>query len=282
MSRENPGINTELQKIREIQLEILDIVDDVCQRYGIHYSLYAGSLLGAVRHKGYIPWDDDLDICMSREYYDRFLEVWEKEEHPGYILQNKENTPSFTQSFTKIRKDHTTFLQYDWERGRYHTGIFVDIFPVDRIPAGNLRRMKFYWDCMRYQLYMREFIPPKESLPVKLVAWTFLKGTSDSHRKNYRRNMENKLREYDKHHAWNTVATEDIRTCRKIMPVELLDTYIRLDFEKGRYECFALWDQFLTALYGDYIQLPPESERVWNHNHLVIDFEHNCEELTHE
>ena len=270
--------NTELKRLREVQLEILDIIDDVCKRFDIHYSLYAGSLLGAVRHKGYIPWDDDLDICMSREYYDRFLEVWEKEEHPGYILQNKENTPSFTQSFTKIRKDHTTFLQYDWEKGRYHSGIFVDIFPIDRIPNGNLRRKKFFWDCMRYQLYMREFVPPKGSAAVKLVSGLFLKGTTADHKKRFREGFEEKLREYDKHSNWHTVAVERTQSFKQILPVDMLDAYIHLEFEGKEYECFKNWGGYLTCKFGDYMKLPPESERVWNHHHLVIDFEHNCEE----
>ncbi len=110
------------RKLWDIQLEILDVIDLICRKNGLRYSLYAGSLLGAVRHQGYIPWDDDLDICMPREDYERFLDIWKDKDHPGYIMQNKHNTPSFTQSFTKIRKDHTTFLQYEWEK--------IDIIPV--------------------------------------------------------------------------------------------------------------------------------------------------------
>ena len=168
--------NAELKKLWTIELEILDLIDQICSKNDIHYSLYVGSLLGTVRHHGYIPWADDLDICMSRENYERFIKVWNNDEHPGYILQNKANTPSFTQSFTKIRKDHTTFLQFDWEKGRYHTGIFVDVFPIDRIPAGSIKRKKFFWDCMRYQLYTREFIPQKASTFVKLISGMFLKS----------------------------------------------------------------------------------------------------------
>ena len=271
-----------LKQLWTIELEILDLIDEICRKNDIHYSLYAGSLLGAVRHHGYIPWDDDLDICMSRDYYERFIIAWNKEEHPGYILQNKDNTPSFTQSFTKIRKDHTTFLQFDWEKGRYHTGIFVDVFPIDRMPDGLLRRKQFYWDCMRYQLYMREFIPQKGSAAVRLGSKLFLKGTSAQHKVKYRKQFENKLRKYNRHSAWNTVAVETLKTCTQPQPADLLDQYTRLEFEGKEYECFLKWHDYLSNYYGDYMQLPPENERIWNHHHLLIDFEHNFEELEHE
>ena len=275
-------VNDELKRLWAVQLEILDIIDEICRKNSIHYSLYGGSLLGAVRHHGYIPWDDDLDICMSRENYERFITIWNKEDHSGYILQNKDNTPSFTQSFTKIRKDHTTFLQFDWEKGRYHTGIFVDIFPIDRIPTGSFERKKFFWDCMRYQLYTREFIPLKASAIVKVISVIYLKGTSANHKINYRKRFEDKLRNYNQHGKWNTVSIETLKMVRLVMPADLLDQYIRLEFENKEYECFAKWDECLTCQYGDYMQLPPENERVWIHPHLHIDFEHNYEELNHE
>lgn len=274
--------NPELRKLWDVQLEILDIIDVMCRKNGIHYSLYAGSLLGAVRHRGYIPWDDDLDICMSRNDYEQFMNAWKRENPSGYILQNKDNTPSFTQSFTKIRKEHTTFLQYDWEKDKYHTGIFVDIFPIDRIPKGSLKRKMFLWNCMKYQLYTREFVPPKGSAVVKLVSKILLNSTTAAQRNTFRKRFENKLKEYDKHPEWNTVAIERMQTITQPLPADLLDEYIRLEFENKQYECFAKWHEYLTCKFGDYMELPPKSERVLNHNQLVIDFEHNYEELEHE
>ncbi|MBQ6217752.1 MAG: LicD family protein [Erysipelotrichaceae bacterium] len=272
-------------KLKELwneQLQILDRIDELCGKENIHYSLYAGSLLGAVRHHGFIPWDDDLDVCMSRADYERFIKVWDNEEHPGYIMQNKDNTPSFTQSFSKIRKDHTTFIQFEWEKNRYHTGIFVDIFPIDRIPEGFFMQKRFLWDCMRYQLYTREFVPPKASVITKLVSKLFLKLTGTEYRKEFRKHFEEKLNEYDKHSNWNTSAIESMQSVRQKLPVNLLDGFIRLEFEGKQYECFEKWHEYLTDKYGDYMKLPPENERTWNHHPLILDFEHNYEELTDE
>ena len=149
-----------LRQLQLIQLEILKFFDNFCREHNLKYSLYAGSLLGAIRHHAFIPWDDDLDVCMSRFEYDRFIALWNQSPPGGYILQNKENSPGYWQSFSKIRKDHTTFLQEEREAGKYHTGIFLDIFPLDRIPNGKLKRMMFKWHCMKYQLLTREFAPP--------------------------------------------------------------------------------------------------------------------------
>ena len=109
-----------LRKLQLTQLDILKVFDKFCREHDLHYSLYAGSLLGAVRHKGFIPWDDDLDVCMSRADYDRLIALWEQAQPKGYILQNKENSPNFWQSFSKIRKDHTTFLQGQREVSHWH------------------------------------------------------------------------------------------------------------------------------------------------------------------
>ena len=171
-----------LRKLQLTQLEMLKVVDTFCKENNISYSLYAGTLLGAVRHQGFIPWDDDLDICMSRENYNRFIELWTKTCPKGYIIQNKENTPEFTQSFTIIRKENTTFLQYEWEIEKYHTGIFIDVFPIDRIPDKGLPLIMYKLHCMLYQLYTREFVPVKSRKIVQLVSGILLKINSHNRR----------------------------------------------------------------------------------------------------
>ena len=138
--KETKKVDSKLEQLHKTQLEILHVVDDVCREEDIRYSLYAGTLLGAVRHHGFIPWDDDIDICMARSEYDRFIDLWEEKAPAGYILQNKQNSPGVAFSFTKIRKDHTAFVETEWEIGRYHNGIYLDIFPIDRIPDGSLRK----------------------------------------------------------------------------------------------------------------------------------------------
>jgi len=270
--------NGQLRRLQLTQLSILKVIDRFCRERGIRYSLYAGTLLGAVRHKGFIPWDDDLDICMSRQDYDRFLAAWTKEPPEGCLLQNKENTPSFTQSFTKIRAEHTTFLQYDWERGRYHTGIFVDVFPIDRLPAGKLNRAVFQWRCLNYQLLTREFIPPKGNAVEKAASRLILGLTPVNKRFDRRKKLLRAVTAVSDRKL-DTVAIETVGTIRTPLPADLLDEYVDLPFEDGKYMCFADWEGYLRAAFGDYMTPPPESERVWRHHPIILDFERNYEEI---
>lgn len=268
-----------LRQLQLTQLDILKIIDKICRENGLRYSLYAGTLIGAVRHKGFIPWDDDLDICMSRSDYNRFIKLWNIIKPEGYLLQNKENSPDFTQSFTKIRKDHTTFLQSDLERGKYHVGIFVDIFPIDRMPTNKVEKFFFWWNCLKYQLYTREFIPPKGNFVEKMVSSILLKSVPRKKRKQKREKLLQKITRFNNDSTLPTVAIEITRTMKQPMPSSLMNQFIYLSFEGSDFMCFKEWDEYLKRKYGDYMKLPPESECMWKHHPLIIDFTHNLEEI---
>lgn len=270
------------EKLRLLQLtmlEILKVFDRFCREHDLKYSLYAGSLLGAVRHKGFIPWDDDLDVCMSRSDYEKFLKLWQANPPEGYVLQNKENSKYFDQSFSKVRKDHTTFLQDQWQIGNHHTGIFLDVFPIDRIPNGKLNRMIFKWHCMKYQLLTREFVPPKGSAVVRFGSAVILACTPKARREKVRQNTLKKITKFNHRQDLETVAIETMASLRKPFAPDMLDAYVDLPFEDGEFMCYAGWDDHLRRKFGDYMQLPPEEERTWKHHPIIIDFEHNYEEL---
>lgn len=272
-------MKTELERVQLVETEILKVIDRICKENKISYSLYAGTLLGAVRHKGFIPWDDDIDICMSRVDYDRFLEAWQRQSPKGYILQNKENTPAFSQTFSKIRKDHTTFLEGDYERGLYHAGIFVDVFPFDRIPADKLHQAVFRWNCMIFQLLTREYVPANSNPVVKLGSKFLLFCVPQRKRKAVREKLLREITKYKHDKSLGIVSTEVLETLKLIYPSDMLDNFVEMEFENELFPCVADWDLNLKMLYGDYMKLPPEEERVWKHHPILIDFEHNYEEL---
>ena len=268
-----------LRRLQLTQLEILKIFDGFCWEHDLKYSLYAGSLLGAVRLQGFIPWDDDLDVCMDRADYDRFIDLWTACPTEGYVLQNKENSPGFTQSFTKLRKDHTTFLQNEGESGCYHTGIFLDIFPVDRVPKGAWNRAVFQVRCMVYQLLTREFVPPKGNPIVKLGSGVILACVPKLLRPKLRSRMLKQITKYNADPTLERVCIETLGSLRKRYAPDLADSFVKLPFEDGEFWCFAGWHDHLERKFGDYMQLPPAEERTWRHHPIIIDFEHNYEEL---
>lgn len=268
-----------LRKLQLTMLETLKMFDAFCRKHDIKYSLYAGTLLGAVRHKGFIPWDDDIDVCMSRAEYNRFVSLWEKEQPTGYILQNKENTPSFSQSFSKIRIEHTTFLQEEWEAGKYHTGIFLDIFPLDRIPSGRWNRILFKWYCMKYQLLTREFVPTKAGAIMYMGSAIILAFTPRCCRERVRQKTLKKITRFNNQHDLEIVAIETVESQRITYALDMLDKYVELPFEDSKFMCVASWHDHLLRRFGEYMKLPPEEERAWRHHPIIIDFEHNYEEI---
>jgi lipopolysaccharide cholinephosphotransferase len=267
-----------LQKLQAIQIDILKIIDQICRENNLQYSLYGGTLLGAVRHQGFIPWDDDLDVCMPRADYEKFIKLWKEINPEGYFIQNKNIESEFTQSFTKIRKDHTTFLQKNDQGKNYHTGIFVDVFPVDRMPVKKIQRMLFQWNCIKYHLYMREFVPPRENGIVRLASNVILLLTSKKHRMKKRKKFEEKLRKIDEDKTLPVVFIETVGQLKTIFPVNLLDDYVELQFGNEKYMSFAKYDEFLKIKYNDYMKFPPIEEREWKHKPLIIDFEHSYQE----
>ena len=272
-------MDSDLRRLQLTQLEILDVIDDVCKRNHIQYSLYAGTLLGAVRHHGFIPWDDDLDICMERNEYERFIEVWDAEKPRGYLLQNKKNAPGFTQSFTKIRKEHTTFLQFESERRKYHTGIFVDVFPIDRMPVKRVQKVIFLWKCMRYQLLTREYIPPEAGKTVRWISAAILFLTPKKKRAAVLdRDLKYVTSFTDP--RLPRVAIERMATMRVPLPSDLTDHFEEILFENKYYPVFKEWDAYLRLKFGDYMTMPPESERIWQHHPIILDFEHSLKELS--
>ena len=270
-----------MRRLQLTELEILKAVDSFCREQHIRYSLYCGTLLGAVRHQGFIPWDDDLDICMEREEYDRFVALWTRQGPAGYILQNKENTTIFTQTFTKIRKGHTTFLQQGEDGTTHHTGIFIDVFPIDRIPNGKWKQKLYKFRCMCYLLYTREFIPPKEksSLPQRAASAFLLAIVPKNKRTAIRRKLLAKLTQYNADKNLKMVSTASMKLAGCPQSPDWLDKFVDLPFEDGKFPCCAGWDGFLQSFYGDFRQLPPKGERSNKHAPQIVDFEKSYDEI---
>lgn len=146
--REGYTISTSMKRIWAVQLDILMEITRVCKKYGIKYFAIGGTLLGAARHRGYIPWDDDLDIAMPREDYDKFCQIAPKEFKHPYFMQTEATDPGYLLRHAKVRNSETTaILNVQREhKFRFNQGIFVDIFPLDNIPNDMDERNRYFDD----------------------------------------------------------------------------------------------------------------------------------------
>lgn len=262
----------DLHRIWDNELDILKQIDSYCENNGLKYSIAYGTLLGAIRNGGFIPWDDDIDIIMPREDYNYLIKHWDV---PGYVLQNKNTNADFNQNFTKIRKDHTTFIQFEVEKQRsYHKGIFVDVFPGDRVAPNGIQRYIQYGCCAFNLLYSRDGNASKKQTVVERMLLLLPKEC-----RNYIRKWTDL-----KIQSWKEYDTEfffpsTIKDAHVYYPKDLFEELISVEFEGRPFKCIKNYDMFLHICYGEYMKLPAEGERVYTHHPVLVDFQHNYEEL---
>lgn len=139
-----------LGKLHDTMLEIYQEISRICDKYDLTYFVVGGTLLGAEVHKGYIPWDDDLDIAMPRDDYDKFINIYAKELGERFYLHHTSTDPEYWLSFVKVRMNNTVFLEEKRKNVTAHAGIYVDIFPFDYTSKKNTKSQKLKWRLMTY------------------------------------------------------------------------------------------------------------------------------------
>ncbi len=262
--------------LREHQAALYELLcefDRICKKHDIRYTLFAGTLLGAVRHGGFIPWDDDADVLMLREDYARFLEVAQKETDAVRFFVQKEHSPHWPMFFSKLRLQGTSCIEkYIPKDFKTHMGVYIDIFPCDCasdctlmrkcqyyaskiIVAKSLGRRGYVTNSNKKKL----FIAVSRIFPMKLMRAIVLR----SHKK------ENKLvhsflsagREYEKN----------------VFPRAWLEETCPMFFENQEFMVTKHYEELLTMLYGDYMVLPKETDRVCKAHAVIVDLENSFE-----
>ncbi len=270
-------MNETKQKCYKILLEI----DKICKISGLKYYIYAGTLLGAVRHGGFIPWDDDIDIVMMREDYDRFPNACEAYlDKDKFVLQTIYSDPMGNNPWMKLHDKKTAFISGIRRDGAIE-GINVDIFPVDNAPDDDTalqRRAKFF-DSMN-PIYQWRFAARRKNVGWKMKIYQpLIQLIPPLNEKKFKEAYDRKIREYDNQNTKRVVYFSNRKYMRKVIDRSVFSDSVMLRFEDGEFPAPIGWQQVLESLYGkNYMQLPPKEQQVTVHGTAVIDLEHSWTE----
>jgi len=268
-------IDLGLRDAQNLMVEILKEVHKICEKHNIKYFLDAGTLIGAVRHKGFIPWDDDLDIGMLREDYIKFLEIAKTELPKHLFLQTFENDENYDiyQVPCKIRYNGTLFIQkVIAENSNMHNGIYIDVLPYDSLPK-KMSVYKFQRKISNFLIKcfvrMRE-IPEKLSFKNKITHTLYKIVVSILKDKG-------RMKIFDKLIKWNDVNSPymayglDTPWSEYIYKKEDFFDLTKLEFEGEYFYVPGNTHNVLTQLYGDYMTPPKEEDREWHAKIIKCD-----------
>ena len=265
-----------LRKVRQTQLEIAREIRRVCQENEISCFLAHGTFLGAVRHGGFIPWDDDMDMGMLRSDYEKFCRIAPEKLKPEFCLQTWYTEPNYGLPFGKVMKRNTLYLENKKTRRLENNGIYVDIFPYDYAPEDVQERNRLTATLLsiyRVKLMKSGYKPWMED---DRIVWKKRIGYLYYQLKSLFVTRERLARDYDTLavavHDSSVICERNGRTkldCYDRSWVEELADYT---FEGETFKGPKDYDKYLTSLYGDYMELPPEGERENRHQIIAIDF----------
>lgn len=251
----------ELRAVQLTQLEMLEEVDRICKKCGIHYNIIAGTLLGAVRHKGYIPWDDDADVALLRPEYEKFRKACKTElDRSRFYFQDNRNTKGYRWGYGKLRRKGTVYLREYQEHMPYPQGIFIDIFPLDNVPDFYPVRIwhNFQCFCIRKTLWAEVGKKADRSVVKRNIYTLLSKIPSEIVFRQYYRLM----------HKWNQKETGWVRILTFPTPNKAFGyckkwyqnsaTYLFEDVELIGIKDF---DEYLSFKFGRYMEIPPMEKR---------------------
>ena len=276
-------VSKQMKEIWAVELDLFAEFDRVCRKHGLTYIASGGTMLGAVRHHGYIPWDDDMDLMMMRDQYDKLCEVAEEEFTYPYFFQSEKTEPGFRRRFVKLRNSETTAIQQKelTLHPIYNQGIFIDIFPMDAVPDSEEEyQRKYKLFCFYRELYYR-FLSmenliyydddPFAKRMVKKAAHLFLGAPARA------MNLA----------SWAFKKAEDVCRAYNDQDTELIsllsfqfenlghalhrsdmDDIIEMDFEFLKMPVVANYDEHLKRKYGDY--MTPARDPSY-HGGLIFD-----------
>jgi lipopolysaccharide cholinephosphotransferase len=264
----------EVRALQLMQLEIMTRVEEICKKYDIKYYIIGGTLLGAVRHHGFIPWDDDLDIAMYREDYNKFLKVAQIELGEAFFIQNFKTDNNYTRYITKVRANGTLHVEKQLENINMNHGIYIDIFPLDKIVKdtglitnirGLIIRFLFALKVIKsgvidgeskFKSALKKSLKYSAMLiPNYFINWLFDFICT------YNNTNGKYTTSFASGYGWK----------KQVVPNEAYGDGVPLLFEGRELMAPSQYDLILNQLFRDYMTLPPLDKRVSGHLIIKLD-----------
>lgn len=258
--------SSDLEELKKLQLQLLDELQRVCDILGVRFYLDAGTLLGALRHQGFIPWDDDVDVCMIRGDYDRLVQEGSALFETDYFLQTPSNSPQMPASYLKLRLNGTCMVESLLDDVNGNHGIWIDIFPFDFFSSDTdvkkLQKREAFW-CKAFDLRQRR--KPSDQLPAYKAMARYLTHfvLSLVPAKVFLSRMRMP--------APPTVSADGFISCLHygscFFWIKWSDAFppIEVPFEGRKFLALANCEDYLGQVYGNWMKLPPANERVPHH-----------------
>lgn len=270
-----------LRRVQLVQLEMLKEIKRVCHILKIDYFLDSGTLLGAIRHNGFIPWDDDLDVGMTRENYERFLQEAPAVLDKKYFLQSWYSDEYYGLPFAKLRKNNTIYIENNAHNSKAHNGFYVDIFPYDVYP--NDERIQSHMakklDFIKRSILIKNGYSPfasdgfyKKTLKTVLYLPIDLFAILNSRKKLIEKYEKCKTMCNDQETEYYAPASGATNFGKWLIPQRCFLEYGEHVFEDDIFSVPCDCDTYLKHAYGDYMTLPPEEQRGNRHNIIKVKF----------
>lgn len=268
--------------VQKVLLEMFIYFDKICNENNLNYYAIGGTCIGAIRHKGFIPWDDDIDLAMPLNDFYKLRDIFKKNKNPNYeLIDYLGESTNFKRSlFFKIQNVNTisTRIQ-DIDKPKRYRGIVIDIMPMTGITKNKLNR-KLYMNKLKI-LYMKNYVINSEyndfNSKIKRFAWRILYVMFKKENKNfYLEKIEKHIKKYefspknDIFFVWRIILNKKT-TKKNIFPFEYFKEYEYRPFETAQIRVPKLYDEYLKMDFGDYMQLPPKEKQVPVHNVGILD-----------
>ena len=277
------------KKYKSLLYPVIENYDKFCRDNNLRYTIYAGTLLGAVRHGGMIPWDDDIDVLMPRPDYNKFIELSKEVFIPGFKVVNAYNDHYCYTTFSKVVDCNTTLVEMASIKNAV-IGAYIDVFPLDGVDVDEEEAERHYQEFLKLVKKTRttryEFC--FKDLFTRVAGFrSYLQNKYFRSKYDYNELLKNcdKLAsrtDYEKSTITRIYCSPN--HSKKLFPREWFDEYIDMKFDHLTLRSIKEWDKFLTTLFKDYMKLPPEEKRITHHSHVYFNPDHgySYEELVNQ